>query len=217
MNFQGAQFIVTAGPTYEPIDPVRFIGNYSSGKMGYALAEALAEAGAKVILVSGPTHLQISSPRISKVNVKTAEDMYEVCINLFPDCAGAVLAAAVSDFKVKEAATEKIKKGESETLTLELVKTPDILAALGRLKKKTQLLVGFSLETQNEKANALSKLQKKNCDIIVLNSLRTPGAGFGTDTNEVTILDRRGGEKKLPLLSKKETAKEILDYMMMNE
>lgn len=205
------RWLVTAGPTYERIDSVRFIGNYSSGKMGFALAEALANAGAEVELVSGPTHLTASHPRIHMVRVESAREMYAAVTDVFPKCNGAILSAAVADYRPSECADHKLKKNGSEGMHLDLVQNPDILATLGGMKQDGQRLVGFALETDNEEANAQRKLEKKNLDYIVLNSLRDKGAGFGVDTNKVTIIGRDGSHKESPLLSKKEIARLIIN------
>ncbi|WP_295124561.1 bifunctional phosphopantothenoylcysteine decarboxylase/phosphopantothenate--cysteine ligase CoaBC [uncultured Chitinophaga sp.] len=205
----GTTAMVSAGPTVELIDPVRFISNHSSGKMGIAIAEALAEAGADVKLVLGPTSLKASHRGITTIPVQTAADMLEQCTAIFPQTNIAVMAAAVADYRPANAADQKIKKDE-DVLTLQLEKTTDILKTLGGQKKKGQLLVGFALETNNEKEFALKKLQTKNLDMIVLNSLRDQGAGFGHDTNKVVLLDRLGGEQQLPLKSKQEVAKDIV-------
>ena len=205
------RWLVTAGPTYERIDSVRFIGNYSSGKMGFALAEVLADAGADVELVTGPTHLSVKHPRIHITRVESAREMYAAATAVFPQCNGAILSAAVADYRPTETADHKLKKNGSEGMHLELVQNPDILATLGQTKKEGQTLVGFALETDNEEANAQHKLEKKNLDFIVLNSLRDKGAGFGVDTNKVTILSRDGNRKESPLLSKKEVAKLIVE------
>ena len=205
------KWLVTAGPTYERIDSVRFIGNYSSGKMGFALAEALADAGAEVELVTGPTHLSINHPRIRMVRVESAREMYSAATEVFPQCRGAILSAAVADYRPAECADHKLKKQGSEGMHLDLVQNPDILATLGGMKTSEQTLVGFALETDHELENAQGKLQRKNLDYIVLNSLRDAGAGFGVDTNKVTILSRDGLRKESPLLSKKEVARLIVE------
>ena len=197
--------LLTAGPTYEPLDPVRFLGNRSTGKMGYALAEAFAEAGAEVTLISGPVHLPApTSPRIRTVRVETAQQMYEAAAQAAPVAAVWVFAAAVADYRPAEVATEKIKKA-GETLTLELVKNVDIAATLGQTKRPEQFAVGFALETTNELAHALGKLQRKNFDLVVLNSLRDAGAGFGHDTNKVAVLDRAGRVLNFDLQAKTES------------
>lgn len=206
----GKKVLVTAGPTYEALDPVRFIGNRSTGKMGFALAEELARRGASVELVCGPVHLQTQSPAIARTDVQTADEMYQACMKLFPSCDVAILSAAVSDYAPATFSEEKIKKSDA-LLSLELKKTKDILADLGRRKKKGQLLIGFALETTNELENAKEKLKKKNLDLIVLNSLRDAGAGFGTDTNKVTLLRTGNAPLSLPLKSKAEVAKDIVE------
>lgn len=205
----GKTALVTAGPTHEAIDPVRFIGNHSTGKMGYAIAEELAQQGATVHLVSGPTSLHTIHPAIHVKKVMSAEEMYLACQEIFPKTDISVLAAAVADYKPLVRADQKIKK-KDETLSLELTKTHDIAATLGKQKVNGQLIVGFALETENEKANAQSKLESKNFDLIVLNSLNDEGAGFGHDTNKITILDRHQKATSYELKSKKELAKDIV-------
>lgn len=204
----GKRIMITAGPTYERIDPVRFIGNYSSGKMGFALAEACAEMGAEVDLIAGPVGLRTSHPAIRRVDVESAQEMYDASLAVFPQCDAAILSAAVADFTVETSAPEKIKRGK-EGMDLKLVPTRDIAAALGREKKEGQKLVGFALETVNEKANARQKLEKKNCDFIVLNSLRDEGAGFMVDTNKITIVTS-DEVFEFPLKTKTEVAKDIV-------
>ncbi len=204
------RWLVTAGPTYEKIDSVRFIGNYSSGKMGFALAEALADAGAEVELVSGPTSLSVNHPRVHLTRVESAREMYDAATKVFPSCNGAILSAAVADYRPAEQADHKLKKQGDEGMTLQLVQNPDILATLGKMKADGQTLVGFALETDNELSNAQHKLEKKNLDYIVLNSLRDKGAGFGVDTNKVTIIARDGSRKESPLMTKKEVARMIV-------
>ena len=207
----GQRWLVTAGPTYERIDSVRFIGNYSNGKMGFALAQALADVGAEVELVTGPTALDVSSYQHIKIHrVESAREMYAAATELFPQCQGAILSAAVADYRPAETADHKLKKNGTEGMTLELVQNPDILATLGGMKTDGQTLVGFALETDNEEANAQHKLEKKNLDYIVLNSLRDKGAGFGVDTNKVTILGRDGSRTESPLMSKQDIAKLIV-------
>jgi phosphopantothenoylcysteine decarboxylase/phosphopantothenate--cysteine ligase len=212
---KGERWLVTAGPTYERIDSVRFIGNYSSGKMGFALAQALADAGAEVELVSGPTFLSINHPRIHRTSIESAREMYAAATEVFPCCNGAILSAAVADYRPSECADHKLKKNGSEGMHLDLVQNPDILATLGSMKTDKQTLVGFALETDNEEANAQRKLEKKNLDYIVLNSLRDKGAGFGVDTNKVTIIGRNGSRKESPLLSKQEVAKLIVEEVAL--
>lgn len=208
----GQRWLVTAGPTYERIDSVRFIGNYSSGKMGFALAEALAEQGAEVELVTGPTYLNVSTyQRINLHRVESAREMYSAATEVFPHCNGAILSAAVADYRPAECADHKLKKNGNEGMHLDLVQNPDILATLGSMKTDKQTLVGFALETDNEETNAQRKLEKKNLDFVVLNSLRDKGAGFGVDTNKVTIIARDGSKTESPLLSKKEVARLIIE------
>ena len=204
------RWLVTAGPTYERIDSVRFVGNYSSGKMGFALAQALADAGAEVELVTGPTALSISHPRVHRTDIESAREMYSAATALYPTCRGAILSAAVADYRPAECADHKLKKQGDEGMTLTLVQNPDILASLGKMKTDGQLLVGFALETDNELQNAQGKLQRKNLDYIVMNSLRDAGAGFGTDTNKVTILGADGSRRDVGLRSKQEVAREIV-------
>jgi phosphopantothenoylcysteine decarboxylase/phosphopantothenate--cysteine ligase len=202
--------LLTAGPTYEPLDPVRFLGNRSTGKMGYALAEAFAEVGAEVTLVSGPVQLPApASPLIETVSVETAQQMYEAAAAVAPAADVWVFAAAVADYRPAHAATEKIKKA-GETLTLELVKNVDIAATLGQTKRPEQFAVGFALETTNELAHAMGKLDRKNFDLVVLNSLRDAGAGFGYDTNKVSVLDRAGQVLTFELQAKTELARRLV-------
>jgi len=209
----GKKALVTAGPTHEAIDPVRFIGNNSSGKMGYAIAEELANQGAEVTLVSGPTNISISHPKIKLLGVTSAEEMYQACISNFADTDITVLSAAVADYKPAQRADQKIKKSDN-TLTIELVKTHDIAAELGKLKKKEQFTVGFALETENEKSNAEKKIQSKNFDLIVLNSLNDAGAGFGHDTNKITLIDKNSKATEFNLKSKKEVASDIVNAII---
>jgi phosphopantothenoylcysteine decarboxylase/phosphopantothenate--cysteine ligase len=210
---KGTKALVTAGPTYERLDPVRFIGNFSSGKMGIALAEALADKGAQVTLVLGPSHFETFHRRVQTIKVESAEEMYQACTAVFSETEIAILSAAVADYKPVAVATEKIKKQEN-ALELSLVKTTDILASLGKKKRKDQILVGFALETTNEKANASKKLKEKNADLIVLNSLRDEGAGFAHDTNKVTLVDASGALTSLPLQSKTDVASAIVNYIV---
>lgn len=215
-NYQplkGVRALVTAGPTYERIDPVRFIGNFSTGKMGVALAESLAAKGAQVILVCGPGSQKTRLSGIETISVESSREMYEACIHVFPEAQISILAAAVADFKPELTSGEKIKK-QTETLTLNLVKTRDILASLGQIKKPEQKLIGFALETHDEYDHAFKKLREKNADMIVLNSLRDAGAGFGHDTNKVTLIFRDGTKMPLPLLSKKRVADEIVNQIL---
>ncbi len=209
----GKRFLVTAGPTYENLDPVRFLGNYSSGKMGYALAETLAMHGAEVDLVSGPTHLTPAHPNIRLCRVQTAEEMYQHAVAAFENADGAVLAAAVSDFKPVEHHQQKVKRGR-EAWTLKLEPTPDIAQKLGRMKTNHQLLVGFALETQDELAHARKKIHAKNLNWIVLNSLKEEGAGFQVDTNKITIIDDQGQAREFELKSKQAVAEDIVNQIL---
>jgi len=206
-------FLVTAGPTHEKIDPVRFIGNYSSGKMGYAIAEELAAEGAKVILVSGPVSLTAKSSNIKVVHVESAAEMYDASVQAFKTANGAVMCAAVADFKPAVKASEKSKRGK-ESWYIELLPTRDIAAKLGRVKTARQILVGFALETTDELSNAQQKLEKKNLDFIVLNSLNDKGAGFGTDTNKITIIEKGNKKQDFELKPKKEVARDIVEKIM---
>jgi len=205
----GKKALVTAGPTFEPLDPVRFLGNHSTGKMGIAIAEELQRQGADVTLVLGPTDIKPEHPGVKVISVMTAQNMFEACSKLFPETDIAVLAAAVADYRPKVFSSTKIKKKDDD-LSLELAKTVDIAASLGKQKKAGQLLVGFALETNDEEKNALLKLEKKNLDFIVLNSMQDQGAGFGHDTNKITILRRNGEHVDFPLKSKKAVAIDIV-------
>jgi phosphopantothenoylcysteine decarboxylase / phosphopantothenate---cysteine ligase len=209
----GLNAFVTAGPTFERLDPVRFIGNFSTGKMGIAIAEALADAGAKVTLILGPVNREVTNAAITTVKVESAEEMYKAGMVIAKEAHIGVLAAAVADYKPETRADNKIKKKDSE-YTLNLVKTHDLLAALGEIKTANQTLVGFALETENEIAHGQKKLTGKNADMIVLNSLNDAGAGFGHDTNKVTLLKRDGTILALPLLSKQEVASAIVDQII---
>ena len=210
-DLAGKRVLITAGPTYERIDPVRFIGNYSSGKMGMALAEACARRGAEVTLVCGPTPLRCSHPSIRRVDVESAEEMYSASTSAFDAMDAALLCAAVADFTPEQAADRKIKR-ESDDLVLRLKPTRDIAQALGQMKREGQILAGFALETHDEAAHAREKLERKNFDFIVLNSLNDPGAGFRHDTNKVTIITRTGSTP-YPLKDKKEVAEDIVDRL----
>ncbi len=209
----GLQALVTAGPTYEAIDPVRFVGNHSSGKMGFAIAEALYLCGAHVQLVCGPTQLTTAYKGIAITHVTTANEMYEACVSKFSNCAIAVMSAAVADYTPVHIASEKIKKKE-DAFSLNLIKTKDILKALGGHKKENQVLVGFALETNNEKENALQKLKNKNADLIVLNSLRDIGAGFGGNTNKISVFDATGNEFNFDVKQKTEVANDIVQLII---
>ncbi|OAD91238.1 phosphopantothenoylcysteine decarboxylase [Aequorivita soesokkakensis] len=212
LPLRGKKFLITAGPTYEAIDPVRFIGNHSSGKMGYAIAETAAQLGAEVVLISGPTALKLENDFVKIIHVTSAEEMYKAAHEYFGKIDVAILSAAVADYRPSEVASEKIKKKDTE-LTLRLSKTKDILASLGEIKKN-QFLVGFALETENEEENAKLKLKKKNLDLIVLNSLRDKGAGFQTDTNKITLITKDNKVLPFPVKPKKEVAKDILEYII---
>jgi phosphopantothenoylcysteine decarboxylase / phosphopantothenate---cysteine ligase len=212
LPLNGKQVLITAGPTYEAIDPVRFIGNHSSGKMGFEIAKAAANLGASVILVSGPTHEKAEHNLIKIIPVKSAGDMYRVVHEHFDNTDIAILSAAVADYKPKNVADKKIKKKDS-TLQLELEKTKDILASLGQIKQK-QILVGFALETHNELENAIKKLKSKNLDLIVLNSLNDEGAGFGGATNKVTIINKNEKINKYSLKSKDEVAQDLMKEIL---
>lgn len=210
-RMKGKRVMITAGPTYEKIDPVRFIGNYSSGKMGIALAEACAEQGAEVELVCGPIRLTTNHPNIHRTDVESASEMYEAATRIFPTADAAILCAAVADFTVETTADQKIKRGKDD-MVLRLKPTQDIAAVLGQMKTAQQKMVGFALETTDEKSNARRKLQKKNLDFIVLNSLNDPGAGFSHDTNKITIISA-DKETEYPLKPKSEVAKDIIDRL----
>ncbi len=210
---KGKRLLINAGPTREPLDPVRYISNYSSGKMGIALAEAAAEYGALVELVLGPVNITPSNNSLKVINVTSAKSMADECISRFSTCDIAILSAAVADFTAEEVKSKKIKKDGKE-LVLKLKPTTDIAGALGKTKKKTQILVGFALETNHELENAKKKLLRKNLDIIVLNSLKDRGAGFGHDTNKITIIDRNNNIDKFELKSKEEAAKDILNKIV---
>lgn len=212
LPLNGKKILITAGPTYEPLDPVRFIGNHSSGKMGYDLALEAANRGAEVILISGPSHLNIQHSNVELIRVITAEEMFEACHRYYKDVDVAIAAAAVADYRPKSAANQKIKKTE-EAFSIELEKTKDILASLGQ-QKKNQFLIGFALETENEIEHAKLKIQKKNLDLIVLNSLNDEGAGFGKSTNKITFIDKSFQINPMPLKSKEEVAKDILDKII---
>jgi phosphopantothenoylcysteine decarboxylase/phosphopantothenate--cysteine ligase len=212
-ELSGKKIMVTAGPTYEPIDPVRFIGNHSSGKMGYAIAEELCKRGAEVILISGPVDVKPQSTSIKLIKVNTAGEMFSACMTYFLQMDAAILAAAVADFTPIAPATNKIKR-EKDTLSLELKPTQDIAAYLGQQKTARQVLVGFALETQNEEANAFRKLERKNFDFIVLNSMNDEGAGFRVDTNRVTFIDKNNKPEKTELKDKSQIAVDIVNKLV---
>lgn len=216
-TLKGKRVLVTAGPTHEKIDPVRFIGNYSTGKMGYALAEECAERGAEVTLVSGPVSLKAKHPSIKVVNVEAAKEMLAACEEAFLNTDIAIMCAAVADYAPAHTSDTKIKREHSEVPVIELVKNPDIAATLGAKKRDGQLLVGFALETDHEFDNAVEKLNRKNLDMIVLNSMRDKGAGFGTDTNKITIFTRENDRWNYPLKSKREVAGDIIDAIVSLE
>jgi phosphopantothenoylcysteine decarboxylase / phosphopantothenate---cysteine ligase len=212
-DIKGKKMLVSAGPTYEPIDPVRFIGNHSSGKMGIAIAEELANRGAIVELVLGPSSIYPHHPGIAVHKVNTAAEMYDSCISVFEKADAAIMCAAVADYTPARVAEEKIKKN-GESMIIELKETKDILKSLGEKKRKGQLLVGFALETANEKEQALSKLSKKNADMIILNSLNDSGAGFGHDTNKISIFEKNGNQFVYEQKPKQQVAKDIVDRIV---
>jgi len=208
LPLKGKKALVTAGPTYESIDPVRFVGNHSSGKMGFAIAEELSALGADVTLISGPTSLNLSSKTINRIDVTSAEEMLQACLSNYPSSHISVLSAAVADYRPKEAANLKIKK-DSPEFSLELIKTTDILASLGQQKQEGQLLIGFALETNNELENAIKKLETKNLDFIVLNSMNDEGGAFKNDNNKITIIDKYKNIEDFELKPKTEVAADI--------
>lgn len=212
LPLKGKKILITAGPTYEAIDPVRFIGNHSSGKMGFDIAESAANFGAEVILVTGPTYLRVRNSQIKVIPIVSAQQMYDTCHDYFKDVDVAIAAAAVADYRPKNVAQQKIKKTD-ESFTIELEKTKDILESLGKIKNK-QFLIGFALETENEIDNAKAKIQKKNLDLIVLNSMRDEGAGFGKATNKVTFIDQFYTIENMPLKSKEEVADDIINKII---
>ena len=212
-KLKSKKILVTAGPTFEPIDPVRFIGNYSTGKMGYAIAEELANQGAEVVLVSGPTNLEVHNPLITKIDIQTAQEMFDASIKYFSDCDAAIMSAAVADFKPAETFDKKVKRGK-EDMQIRLIPNKDIAADLGKMKTDKQVLVGFALETDNEIENAKKKINNKNLNFIVLNSLNDKGAGFGFDTNKICIIDNKGNEISYEMKSKKEVAVDIVNELI---
>jgi phosphopantothenoylcysteine decarboxylase/phosphopantothenate--cysteine ligase len=211
-DLQGRKVVITAGPTYEKIDPVRFIGNYSSGKMGYALAEECAERGAEVTLISGSVSLNPVHPNIHRISVESAAQMHQAAISSFSSADAGILCAAVADFTPEECSNQKIKRGEDD-LVIRLKPTHDIASELGKMKTENQRLVGFALETNDEIAHAQSKLERKNLDFIVMNSLNDAGAGFRCDTNKISIIDAQG-ITSYSLKPKKEVAKDIVDKLV---
>ncbi len=212
-DLQGKKILITAGPTYERIDPVRFIGNFSSGKMGFSLAEECAQRGAEVLLIAGPTALKTMHPRIGRIDVESAQQMHDAAVSAFPRMDAAILSAAVADYRPLRSRPEKMKREGQEEFSFTLTTNPDIAASLGQMKEVHQTLIGFALETNDELLNARKKLERKNLDFIVLNSLQDEGAGFGGDTNKVTILSREGNKTSFGLKSKKEVAKDIVDIV----
>lgn len=208
----GIRCLVTAGPTYEAIDPVRFIGNRSSGKMGIAIAEVLAERGADVVLVLGPSSISVSGMVKKIVRVESSDEMYNAVHNEWKDCKIGIFSAAVADYKPKLVVEQKIKKEDAE-MTIELVKTKDILYSIGQIKEEQQFLAGFALETHNELENAKKKIIKKNLDLIVLNTLNDTGAGFQLDTNKITLIDKENKITKFELKTKQEVAVDIVNYI----
>jgi len=213
-DLEKKKILITAGPTYEKIDPVRFIGNYSSGKMGFALAEACAERGAEGTLVAGPVSLKTHHPAIKRIDVESAGEMYQAAMTAFPSSDAAILCAAVADYRPENASEQKIKRETEREMTLHLVPNPDIAASLGAIKREGQVMVGFALETNDEATHAEGKLKRKNLDFIVLNSLRDQGAGFRCDTNKITIIDNAGGVTSYPLKTKREVACDIVNKLV---
>ncbi|MDB5118979.1 MAG: coaBC [Sphingobacteriales bacterium] len=212
-KLRGKRVLVTAGPTYEAIDPVRFIGNHSSGKMGFSIAEQLAKLGAQVTLIAGPTSLQLTHHRIDRINITSAKEMFDSCLEKFPESDVTIMSAAVADFRPKQVSAIKLKKLSAD-LEISLEKTDDILLELGKLKKDAQLLIGFALETNDEEENAIKKIKSKNLDFIVLNSLNDQGAGFKGDTNKITIIDKTYNKKSFGLKNKQEVAEDICNEIL---
>jgi phosphopantothenoylcysteine decarboxylase/phosphopantothenate--cysteine ligase len=212
-RLSGIRILITAGPTHEKIDPVRYIGNYSTGKMGFAIAEACAAEGADVLLVSGPVNLVTVHPGITRFNVISAEEMAACCFDLFGECRIGIMTAAVADYTPLRKYSNKVKRSSGK-LIIELVPTTDIAAELGKRKRKDQLLVGFALETDGGELDAQNKLKNKNFDFIVLNSLKDKGAGFGVDTNKITIIDADNNILHFELKSKREVAKDIIEKLV---
>lgn len=213
-DLAGKKILITAGPTFEKIDPIRFIGNYSTGKMGYAIADEAASRGADVTIVSGPVNIQPTSGNIKVIKVESAREMLLECCQLFPKSDIGIMCAAVADYTPVQYVDHKIKRENEEIPVIKLTKNPDIAATLGSQKKTGQLLIGFALETDNEEINAIDKLKRKNLDYIVLNSLRDSGAGFGTDTNKISIFDVNGNKHCFRLKSKREVATDIIDTII---
>ena len=213
-DLQGKRIMITAGPTYEKIDPVRFIGNYSSGKMGFALAEECARRGAEVTLIAGPVNVQCTMNNVQRVDVESCQQMYDAAVHAFPQMDAAILCAAVADFRPAEVADQKIKR-VGKTMDIHLVPNPDIAAELGRMKREGQTLVGFALETNDEQQNAQHKLEKKNLDFIVLNSLRNEGTCFKSDENQISIISRKA-KKDYDKKAKADVARDIIDELVKN-
>ncbi|MBO7441989.1 MAG: bifunctional phosphopantothenoylcysteine decarboxylase/phosphopantothenate--cysteine ligase CoaBC [Paludibacteraceae bacterium] len=213
-DMAGKKVMITAGPTYEKIDPVRFIGNYSSGKMGFALAEECADRGAEVTLIAGPTSLKTVNGKINRINVESAQQMYDAAVENSPSADVQILCAAVADYRPSVTADKKIKREKMGEMTLTLVPNPDIAAALGKIKRENQVNVGFALETNDEATNAKDKCARKNFDFIVMNSLKDKGAGFQVDTNKITIFTAGGDVMEYPLKTKKEVAADIVDAVV---
>jgi phosphopantothenoylcysteine decarboxylase/phosphopantothenate--cysteine ligase, prokaryotic len=213
-DLSGKKVMITAGPTYEKIDPVRFIGNYSSGKMGYALAEECAERGAEVTLVSGPVSLSPKHPNIQRISVESAQEMYEAAVKAAENADIEILCAAVADYTPAQKEDHKIKREKRGAMQLDLVPTQDIAAALGKMKREGQMMIGFALETDDEETNAVGKCERKNLDFIVMNSLNDKNACFRHDTNKITIFDRNGDKTVYDLKPKKEVAKDIIDHAL---
>lgn len=213
-DLYGKKVLITAGPTYENLDPVRFIGNYSSGKMGFALAQECVSRGAEVTLVTGPVALEIGNSQVNRVDVVSAKEMCSVCVEIFPTCDMAILCAAVADYAPELCAESKIKREKSDSMTLKLVQNPDIAATLGNLKKDKQTMIGFALETDNEIENAIRKIRNKHLDWIVVNSLKDKEAGFQKDTNKITMISAVGETIAFPAKQKSEVAKDIIDTVL---
>lgn len=213
-DMAGKKVMITAGPTYEKIDPVRFIGNYSSGKMGFALAEECADRGAEVTLIAGPTSLKTVNEKINRINVESAQQMYDAAVENSPSADVQILCAAVADYRPSVTVDKKIKREKTGEMTLTLVPNPDIAAALGKIKRENQVNVGFALETNDEATNAKDKCARKNFDFIVMNSLKDKGAGFQVDTNKITIFTAGGDVVEYPLKTKKEVAADIVDAVV---
>ena len=213
-DMAGKKVMITAGPTYEKIDPVRFIGNYSSGKMGFALAEECADRGAEVTLIAGPTSLKTVNGKIKRINVESAQQMYDAAVENSPSADVQILCAAVADYRPSVTADKKIKREKTGEMTLTLVPNPDIAAAMGKIKRENQVNVGFALETNDEATNAKDKCARKNFDFIVMNSLKDKGAGFQVDTNKITIFTAGGDVMEYPLKTKKEVAADIVDAVV---